>query len=308
MSSSDDVAATGSDFGALLAEARKNQNYTVDEVSQQLRIPKNAIIAIEANDISALPAPTYARGYLRSYAKFLEISADKVLDCYNRVLPEDDLTKLKSRPKLRKEPNSQSPLIMLVTAVLAVAGIATILFGIFQYYQEKSDDIETELETKERGFTGDSLDSPGLKKLEIKQAARLTTDGELILDDPNVTEYAVEEMDAAIKPEVDTITASNSPIAAAENASAQDTLKINAEKGSWIEVRDANDVRLFYNMLPEGKTKTLTGEAPFSISLGNAKTTKLIINDLDVDMTKHIRWNNTVKLKLSSEKQKVIIH
>jgi len=300
MSDSDEVVAN-CDFGSILAKARKTQNYTVDEINEQLKIPSQIIIALEANDLGALPIPTYTQGYIRNYAKFLEISEDEVIALYSRAVPNDDEIELKPRSNLKVESNRQALLIKLVTGFLAVGAIATVMIGIFQYYQEKADDMGNEFELKESEFTGNSLDSPGLKKLNIQQNARMTADGELIVENSNAILPLEDELNAKSADD-------EKAAELAEKSREQDILEINAENGSWVEVRDANNVRLFYNMLPEGGYKILFGQAPFRVSLGNAKTTQLVINDLEVDLTKHIRSNNTVRFKVSSEKQNVIIN
>ena len=164
--------------------------------------------------------------------------------------------------------------------------------------------MEVELESKEQSFTGNSLDSPGLNAIEIKQNARLTADGELILENSDSTKLAVEEEVV----EIDEESIPEAPVQATDTNVKQDILVINAENGSWIEVRDANDDRLFYNMVPKGGSKTLSGQAPFSISLGNARTTGLMINDIEVDITRYIRSNNTAKFKVSNEEQSIIFH
>jgi cytoskeleton protein RodZ len=87
-----------------------------------------------------------------------------------------------------------------------------------------------------------------------------------------------------------------------------DVLKIYAELGSWMEVHDASAVRLYYNMIAKGGSKTLLGQAPFRVSLGNAKTTKLVINDIVIDMSKYIRKNNTARFTVSTKQQRVIFH
>ena len=301
MSNSDDDVVASSDFGSLLSEARKAQNYTADDIYRQLKIPENILTAIETNDIEALPAATYTRGYIRSYAKFLEISEDSVLALYNRAVSDEQITELKPRSALKQETNSQTPLIKLVTAFLAVAGMAAVIVGIFQYYQEKVDDIENEFDSKESSFTGNSLDSPGINRIEIKQRARLTADGELILDDPGSSKTLAGDLG------IDNARAEDVAEKAVINPE-KDVLEIIAEKGSWVEVRDANSARLFYNMLPEGGNTVLVGDAPFSVSLGNAETTHLIINDVEIDMSGRIRSNNTVNFKISNEEQKIIFH
>ena len=71
-----DMVDKNTDFGSLLAEARKAKNFTIDEMSGYLKIPSHMITALEASDKEALPAPTYTQGYIRAYAKFLEISVE----------------------------------------------------------------------------------------------------------------------------------------------------------------------------------------------------------------------------------------
>ncbi|MCK5395425.1 MAG: helix-turn-helix domain-containing protein [Gammaproteobacteria bacterium] len=307
MSNSDDAVVADGDFGSALAEARKAQNYTVEDIYKHLKIPVQIVSAIEASNLDALPGSTYTQGYIRAYAKFLEISDEDILDLYNRAVPDGQITELKPRSSLRNEA-SQSPLIKMVTVPLLVVGVITVIYGIVQYYQEKAEDMENEYEAKEQSFTGNSLDSPGINTLDIKQNASLTDDGDLIVEDSSSTEFAAEQSVIDIGSEIETDIKPENTVKAADNDPRQDILEINAEKGSWMEVRDANDARLFYNMVPKGGTRTLLGQAPFSISLGNAKTTRLVINDLEIDMTEHIRSNNTAKFKVSSEEQNVIFH
>ncbi len=329
------------DFGSLLAEARKAQNYTIDQISEHLKITASTISALETNDKKALPAPTFARGYIRAYAKFLEISEDKVLDIYNRAVPHNDASDLKPRSNLPGETNSQSPLIKTITVLLIIAGIAAVGFGSFQYYQEKAGVLESELDAKQQSFTGNSLDSPGTNRLNIEQNARLTENDELIVGKSDPLEYLAEEAGAEkngaeeagaeetsntetdnsdtstladtaadtaegieTKPEV--VQEAAQSMAASDNDS--DIIEIFAENGSWMEVRDANESRLLYNMLPAGSSKVLVGQAPFSISMGNARTTRVVINDLEIDLTGYIRSNNTARFKVSTQGQNIIFH
>jgi len=312
MSNSDDVVAND-DFGTVLMQAREAQGFSVEDINTRLKIPMHDIIAIEANDITALPASTYTRGYIRSYAKFLEISEESVLSLYNKAAPDAQVSDLKPRSDLVDKQNSYAPLIKVATPLLVVVGAVTLLYGIVQYYQDKADVMEAELESGESSFTGNSLDSPGLNKLDIKQNARLTADGELILETSDQAKLDVEE--AVL--ETDVVTAEESvaeesihkePARVTEVNLKRDVLLINAENGSWIEVRDANDERLFYNMIAKGGSKTLTGQAPFSISMGNARTTKIVINDIAVDASNFIRTNNTAKFQVSNDKQDIVFH
>ena len=302
MSNSDDVVADG-DFGSVLKQAREAQGFTVADINIRLKIPKADIIAIEASDIDALPASTYTKGYIRTYVKFLELSEEKVLSLYNKAAPGGQVSDLKPRSGLSGKKNSYVPLVKMVTPLLVFVGAIIVLYGIVQYYQDKADVMEDELGSGESGFTGNSLDSPGLNKLDIRQNARLTADGALILEGSSPAELDAGEVVLEHESVID-----EDPVRAPDVNLKQDVLLINAENGSWIEVRDANDDRLFYNMIAEGGSKTLVGQAPFSISMGNAKTTKIVINDISVDISNFIRSNNTAQFKVSNDKQDIIFH
>ena len=333
-----EIIKINTDFGSVLEVARKSQNYSIDDVSRQIKIPAHTITAIETNNISALPPPTFTQGYIRTYARFLEISEDNVLAIYNQAMPHDLAPKLKTRSNLSGEASSQSPLMKIMTLLLIAAGITGGIYGSLQYYQKKADVMETELDSKERSFTGNSLDSAGADNLNIRQNARLSENDELIVqqsdpfDKVEITEMPVKGgMDESATDELTTDesttdeSTTDEPITdelsvnktettaevadkSQELAPPVDVLKIYAEQGSWMQVRDANKARLLYNMIPKGGTKVLRGQAPFRVLLGNAKTTELVINDLVIDMSEYIRENNTASFSVSTEGQQVVFH
>jgi cytoskeleton protein RodZ len=302
------------DFGKLLSEARKAQNFTISEINEHIKIPEHVISAIEASDIATLPAPTFTRGYIRAYAKFLEISEDSILDMYHRALPGKSASELKPRSNLSREAKNLSPLIKTVTVFLIIAGIAAVIYGSFQYYQKKMNVMETELDSKEHSFTGSSLDSPASQQAEAKQNTRLTDEDELVLEQTVSSDSLIEADDTDTSPARITAAGQEKEFASVNGQdesdfeSTEDVIEFFAEQGSWMEVRDANNARLFYNMLPEGGRRTLRGRAPFSVFMGNAETTKVEINNLEVDVSPYIRSNNTAKFEISSEQQKVIFH
>ena len=304
MSNSDkEQSAVDIDFGSVLSEARKAQNFTIDDISKHLKIPVHTLTEIEANNLDALPPPTFTQGYIRVYAKFLEISEDAVLDRYNAAVPHENSTDLKPRSNLPGEASSQSPLVKLITVLLILAGITAVVYGSFQYYQEKADVMEGELEARAPSFTGSSLDSPTevltVEEPEGTDSVDIITDTEEDLDDSDsLAETGDSVVDIAEPEEVETV----------EAVPETDTLEIYADEGSWMEVRDASRTRLFYNMVPVGGSKILTGEAPFRLSLGNARTTRLVVNGVEIDMSEYIRANNTATFAVSTDGQNIVFH
>ncbi len=63
-------------IGEKLKRARKKLNYDLDDVARETKIAKMFLIAIEKDDVSALPGGVYTRNFLRTYAQFLELDAD----------------------------------------------------------------------------------------------------------------------------------------------------------------------------------------------------------------------------------------
>ena len=315
-----DVESTGkdTDFGKHLAEARKAQNYSVEEISEHIKIPVHTINILESSDLDKLPAPTFAQGYIRAYAKFLEISEEDVLEKYSLAVPRTEEGTLKPRCNLPDEASSQSPLVKSITMLLIIAGIAAVIFGSFKYYQEKAGAIEGELDTRAESFTGSSLDSPGSNPLAITQNAGLGSDGESLVEQAEPNEdisVATDEPEVAAEDDIESmeIPANDSQLVTvaeettAEQAAEDDTIEFFAENGSWMEVRDANKSRLFYNMVPVGGSKVIVGKAPFSVTMGNAKSTRVVINNLEVDLTEYIRRNNTAVFSISTDGSNIII-
>lgn len=59
--------------GELLAARRNELRWTLEEVSQRLKLAPRQITALEANDFASLPGMASVRGFIRSYAKLLEL-------------------------------------------------------------------------------------------------------------------------------------------------------------------------------------------------------------------------------------------
>jgi len=310
MNNSDSNTEINNSFGLVLAEARKAQNYSVDDICEHIKIPKHVISAIEANDVEALPPPTFTQGYIRTYAKFLEISDKDLLEMYHQAIPHDSSSTLKPRSSLPGEASSQSPVVKAVTMLLIVGSIAAVLYGSFQYYQEKADVMENELESKQRSFTGNSLDSPGSGHLDGRQSAGLAEDAESLAASSDSFESQIAE-EAVLPPEI--TEASEGAVVGvvaeeSEPVMQDDVVEIYAEQGAWMEVKDATLTRLLYNMVPSGESKVLKGKAPFRISMGNARSTRVVINDIEIDFTAYISSKNTASFTVSNEGENILFY
>ena len=114
---------------AVLCEARLKAGYDLPDVANALRIQLVYLKALEEGRFDDLPGTAYAVGFLRSYAGFLGLDADKIVGTYKH---ERALTLEQQRiafPVPVKE--APRPRLWLILVVLVLAGIA---YGGWQYY------------------------------------------------------------------------------------------------------------------------------------------------------------------------------
>ena len=67
-------------IGKRLKTEREEQRLTLEKVFEATRIRVPYLQALEADDLSVLPSPVQARGYLRNYAEFLGLDFEQLLE------------------------------------------------------------------------------------------------------------------------------------------------------------------------------------------------------------------------------------
>jgi cytoskeletal protein RodZ len=67
-------------IGQQLREAREAKSLTPDQVSREIRIRTRYLKALEEGNLGELPSAVHVRGFLRSYADFLGLNADELLN------------------------------------------------------------------------------------------------------------------------------------------------------------------------------------------------------------------------------------
>ena len=67
-------------IGQKLKIAREEKRLTLEKVFEDIRIRIPYLQALEADDLSVMPSPVQARGYLRNYAQYLDLDFDQLLN------------------------------------------------------------------------------------------------------------------------------------------------------------------------------------------------------------------------------------
>ena len=68
--------------GSLLRELREQRGVSLEDVARSTRINPRFLAALETDDLAALPAGPFARGFIRAYCEALGASSDAVLAQY----------------------------------------------------------------------------------------------------------------------------------------------------------------------------------------------------------------------------------
>ncbi len=111
--------------GAQLREARHRANLSIEEVATQLRLDRRTVRALEENEFQYLPAPTFIRGYIRSYARLLGLPPGPILEAYDYqgFTPPAIMADITQRPQARF---SDFP-VLLATYVVAAGLVAMVV-------------------------------------------------------------------------------------------------------------------------------------------------------------------------------------
>ncbi len=69
-------------LGETLRQARLDKSVSLAEAARDTRIRRSYLEALEAEDVASLPPPVYTRGFLRTYAEYLGLNAQAMVDLY----------------------------------------------------------------------------------------------------------------------------------------------------------------------------------------------------------------------------------
>ena len=77
-----------------------------------------------------------------------------------------------------------------------------------------------------------------------------------------------------------------------------DTLQIIIHADTWADVKDSNNYQLVYDLLRADSSLELSGQAPFTVFLGNGHGVEIMLNGEEVGFAARIRDDNTARLNV----------
>jgi cytoskeletal protein RodZ len=76
------------ELGNTLSRARRARGITLEDAERDTHVSRRYLQALEVEDFAVFPAPVYARGFLRTYSRYLGLNPEELI----RVFPNGDLT------------------------------------------------------------------------------------------------------------------------------------------------------------------------------------------------------------------------
>lgn len=119
-------------FGDWLRRQREMREITLRDIADRTKISLRYLKAMEDNRFDLLPAPIFAKGFLKEYARYVGLSPDEVVNHYLAVqqqeMPEQEARKDQaSRPHRGQPVQSWTWGLILVLAVVALLALIVFL-------------------------------------------------------------------------------------------------------------------------------------------------------------------------------------
>ncbi|PYB75799.1 DUF4115 domain-containing protein [Pseudomonas sp. LB-090624] len=329
------AVAPGQNPGELLRLAREKRGWTQAEVARKLNLTVSSLNHVETGAFDKLPGHTFARGYIRAYAKLMDLDQAALVDAFDRHTGTHAKgSDVHSLGRIEEPVRLSHNILRGVSLLLLVAVVG----GGFVWWQDQGSlrgkDLakialeHVEVESADGTTQIHPLDEPedqavsagqqaesaplpleqaaaGQPAAAAEQAPASPAPGEAVAATPAPAQQApvqpaVSAPAAPVAPATPAAAPAAPAVAAAEPAavpagSAKVAIQFTAD--CWTQVSDGNGKVLFSAIKRKGDNLELTGKPPFAVRLGFARGAQVSYNGQAVDVAPFTS-GETARLKL----------
>lgn len=291
--------------GVTLAAAREEQQRSLESVAADLHLQPEVVRAIENGDEAKVPAPTFLRGYVRSYARLLGLD-DTSLTAQLPLVNEYRPAPLK-RVGMRRSGVSLPRVKWLVWILLLAALAVMIIYGVPAverlWSQRSSEPVSDQLQlplagSEESPESAETVLLPVSDELPVGEEPVISAElpetvqsvvGGALVDQPESDEEKQSEPKQTLSVEAEA-DKEKSPESRkpAPQAAGPAVIQMRFLEDSWVEM-EANGRKLVVGVQPAGSERTVRAEPPIQILLGNAPGVEITYRGEAVDITSHQR-------------------
>jgi len=123
-------------LGDRFRAAREARGLTLSEVSEQLRIRALYLGAIEEENWATIGAPVYARGFLRTYARFLGLDPEESVAAFNASSGTAPVSSAASAAPPDEGPDPLPPRRGGLSPIIWIASLVAVALVAFVVYNE----------------------------------------------------------------------------------------------------------------------------------------------------------------------------
>jgi cytoskeleton protein RodZ len=269
--------------GARLRLAREMRSLSVSDVAQSLKLGPRQVEALENGEWQGLPGQTFVRGFVRNYARMLQIDPTPLMEQLDSQLdkPADSLNVSETRRTAMpsSQPRRDRTVVVAGLVLLVLAGAVYVLLpNDLSALRESAQKLIDSLSRKE------AVPAPASGSVP---AAPVATSEPVF--PPGSTQQQVmnpqAQAPAEMAPAPLAAPAAGNTAAAPGNAQ----LRFVFSGESWVEVRDRDNKVVFSQRGAAGSEQGVSGQGPLSLVIGYAPGVKLFWHGQAVDLAPHTK-------------------
>lgn len=304
--------------GALLRSARERSGRSHAVVSEALHLTVHYLKALENDDYEKLPGLIFVKGYIRSYARYLKLDVEAVVDCYEAYVKE--LPPVKDHTLAGNYTRKRSDGALggaLAAALIVVLG----LIAGWWFVGREETTLSSQPSAASIANQVAASAAAGLPTADVVRSATTilqadTPAGPAPVIVATLPPAALSADPAAVTAggtDVGVPTTAGSPSAAAPPSitvldgggrllsyvrEGSDRLQMTFTGESWVELDEARSGRVHAETLRAGDQIDLQGTAPFQLLLGNGNNVQVMLNGSVIEISASIRSDSTARLTL----------
>ena len=276
--------------GTLLKNQREALGLTQKQISDRLKLRISLIQQIEENQFESDQVATFMRGYIRSYAKYVNLDEKVVLNALHHAgdAQHQEQEMLSFSRKTKTEKHNSRIMILTWSIFAVIAGISSLWWWQNQQ-QDTLSQFLANTESSEGLVVEEALD-PELTSLEVIEAEQNTAQLSATESTDELTVISAAEASENIEQAEDTQDVAEVPPVAAESETVTpepvaNELVMQFSADCWIQVKDAAGKTLSTGIKKAGQTLNLSGTAPYKVILGAPEGVSMTFASEPVDLS-----------------------
>lgn len=276
--------------GEILKQARKKLGLSAADIAAKLHLKLINIEAIEADNYDPKISPTFTKGYLKLYAKQVQVDEKLILEAFaQQHLDEKEPQKLQSFSKRVAKQNNDARL-MLLTYLIIAALLAMVVVWWFQ--QDSSESAIANISESVAAAQIEAISdeqqqqpAPNLAPTadDLIVSAQLDEDGpsDLSNNQNDAQNNTLQQVEDDIQPQ---LSVPDGPIVQPEMQTIE--LIFEFADDCWMNLTDSTGEAIAYGVKKSGRVMTVSGVAPFEVTLGAPDVVKISYDGVMVDMSR----------------------